>query len=221
MTSSIILTHCGKLGDFLYCLPIASWLAKTRGVKIRWALPDRFPPFHHVTPLLHTMPCTEDVTLLPFPVKNFEAGGQPYKHNPAEFGMEGEYYNLGIRGYPDSFMPDYCAREYQLGWDPHFNLELGDVEPTDKILRGEQKELAKSLPQSEQYPMFIDLLELGRMLKAAKERHLWFSGPAAMMYLARIPFTLYWEKGHPPRSLYLNRDHFGGSFITEKEHIRR
>lgn len=221
MTSSIILTHCGKMGDFFYCLPIASWLAKEWGVTIKWALAEAFLAFHYMEPLLKRLPFTESVTLTPNPVRDFEAGGQPYHFNPADYGLDGVYFNLGIRRYPDTFMTAYCAGEHGLGWDQEFTLDLGEVEPTDKILRGEQVEIAGMVPQSEAYPIPMDLLELGRMLKAAKERHLWYSGPATMLYMARIPFNLYWEKGHPRRNLYLNEQYFGGSLITPVEFVRR
>jgi len=221
MKTTIVLTHCGKLGDFLYCLPIASWLAKERGVTIHWALASVFLPFHYIEALLRQMPFTEAVTLTDNPIRDFEAGGQPYRFNPADYGIEGEYYNLGIRHYPDTFMTAYSAGEHGLGWDADFTLDLGEVEPTDKILRGEQVEIAGMVPESESYPIPIDLLELGRMLKAAKERHLWYSGPATMLYMARISFKLYWEKGHPSRSLYLNENYFGGSLITPVEFVRK
>lgn len=221
MTSSIILTHCGKMGDFIYCLPIASWLAKERGVTIKWALAEAFPAFHYIERLLKQMPFTESVTLTPNPIRDFEAGGQPYRFNPADYGMKGEYYNLGIRHYPDTFMTAYCAGEHGLGWDADFTLDLGEVESTDKILRGEQVEIAGMVPESESYPIPMDLLEMARMLKAAKERHLWYSGPATILYMARIPFYLYWEKGHPSRHLYLNENYFGGSLITPVEFVRR
>lgn len=220
MASTLTLTHCGKLGDFLYCLPIASWLARERGVTIRWALAERFHPFYHIGPLLRTLPFTEDVTLTMNPIRDFEAGGQPYRFDPNEYGVSGPYLNLGIRSYPDTFMTAYCAGEHGVGWDEDFTLELGDVEPTDKILRGEQVEIAKMVPESEEYPIYIDLLKLARMLKAAKERHLWYSGPATLMYLARVPFNLWWERGHPARELYLNPRHFGGALITEREYVR-
>lgn len=221
MNSSIILTHCGKLGDFLYCLPIASWLAIERGVTIRWALAYEFLPFRYIEALLKRIPFTEDVTLTNNYVRDFEAGGQPYHFNPADYGLEGPYYNLGIRIYPDTFMTAYCAGEYGLGWDPDFTLDLGEVEPNDQIIRGEQLEIAELVPESQPYDMPQDLLQLGRTLKAARDRYLWYSGPATLLYMARIPFNLVWEKGHPSRDLYLNKNYFGGSLIREVEYVRR
>lgn len=197
MTSSIILTHCGKLGDFLYCLPVASWLAKTRGVKIHFVLPRCFPPFHHITPLLHSIPFTEQVSLVSHPIRDFQCGGQPYRFDPAQYGIEGEYFNLGIRSYPNKFMPAFVAEEHGFDWDRDFKLNFGPVEPSGKILCSEQPEVHEAVPHAEGYHIPIDLLELGRQLAAAKERHLWFSGPACLMHLARIPFHLHWTRGHP------------------------
>lgn len=221
MEETIILTHCGKLGDFLYCLPIAAWLYNTHRAKIHFVFPECFPPFHHIKRLLHTLPFTDRVSLVGHQCRDFDAGGQPYKFNPADFGIEGEYYNLGIRHYPNKFMTAFCAEEHGFDWDRGFRLDVGAVIRTDKILRSEQGEVAALAPQSEPYPIPIDLLELAQMLLAAKERWVWYSGPAALMYLMRIPFNLVWEQGHPSRDLYLNKNYFGGELITPVEFIRK
>lgn len=215
MKPPIILTHCGKLGDFLYSLPIASWLWKTRGQKIHWVLPWGFAPFNDLYRLLYNLPFTERLTLVAHPIYLHGHGGQPYKFNPATYGVpEGEYYNIGFRGYPDKFITAYYAEEHGFDWDRDFVLDFGEVAPTERILRTEQWELAEILPHAETWQVPMCLYELGQMLKAAKERHTWYSGPAAMMFLARMPFYLHYEPAHPPRRLFLPEEYFGGKLIT-------
>lgn len=262
-SAPVILTHCGKLGDFLYCLPIAEWFYKTHGRRTHWVLTENFAPFRYVKKLLLNQRHCCAVTLVDHKLANLDAGGQPYKFDPAQHraqaserilheleeleaneelthrneliaeharltsdlyqlgGWDGDYFNLGFRSYPNKFITAFCAEEYGLGWDADFTLELGEVEPSGKILRTEQREVGEACPEAEPFPIPIDLLELGQRLKAARERHTWYSGPAALMYLARLPFHLHWEQGHPPRSLYLPEEHFGGKLITPVEYIRR
>lgn len=222
MKAPIILTHCGKLGDFLYSLPIASWLWKTRGQKIHWVLPHTFAPFNHIDRLLASLPFTEQCTLVPHEIYLHGHGGQPYRFNPADYGVPtDEYYNIGFRGYPDKFVTAYYAEEHGFGWDKEFVLDFGEVERSEKILRTEQPELAEVVPQGETWPVPMDLYELGRLLKGAKERHTWYSGPAAMMFLARLPFFLHFEPAHPPRRLYLPQEYFGGNLIVPVLYLRR
>jgi hypothetical protein len=211
----IALTHCGKLGDMLYCLPIASWLARQKDCKIEMVLPRCFPPFRHVEALLMEQPFIAKVTFVDHQCNWHGHAGQPYKFNPAQYGVTGEYYNLGFRAYPDKFVTAFVAEEHGFGWDKDFTLSLGKwvtfYEPD--VLRSEQPEVGVAVPHAKIYPIPIDILELGRMLHDAKEAHLWYSGPAALMFLARLPFYLHYVAGHPPRSIYLPPDQFGGSLI--------
>jgi len=209
------------MGDFLYCLPIASHLAKTRGVKIHFVLPECFPPFRYITPLIEMQPFTEKVTLVNHQCNWSGHAGQPYKFNPATHGIPGPFYNLGFRGYPNKFVTDYVAEEYGLGVDNDFTLNLGEFTPNGGILRSEQPEVALAVPEAEQIPIPADLLTVGRLLAGAKERHLWYSGPAAMMFLARIAFDLHFVEGHPPRRIYLPPDRFGGALIRERKFVAK
>lgn len=213
---TIILTHCGKLGDMLYCLPIASQLAKTRGCKIHMVLPGCFPPFRYVEALLMQQPFIEKVTFVDHACNWSGHAGQPYKFDPATFGIHGEYYNLGFRAYPDKFVTAFVAEEHKLDWDRDFtlNLEPNPFMDNGKVYRSEQPEVGVAAPHAEIFPIPCDLLWLGRVLAGAKERHLWYSGPAAMMFLARMPFHLHYVLGHPPRYIYLPQNEFGGGLIT-------
>lgn len=221
MKTPIVLTHCGKLGDFLYCLPIASWIWKTTGRPTHWVLPHTFAPFNHIDRLLAALPFTSQATYVNHAI-HFAHGGQPYRFNPNDYGVPvGQYFNLGFRGYPDKFVTAYCAEEHGFGWDREFTLEFGDVVPSGKAIRTEQPEVAEAAPHAETFPVPMDLLELGKLFKAANERHTWYSGPAAMLYLARLPFFLHYETGHPSRRLYLPEDAFGGALITPVLYTRK
>jgi hypothetical protein len=125
MNEPIILTHCGQLGDFIYSLPIASWLWKENGRKIHFVLPRDFGPFRSIETLLLLQPFTARVSLVDYRVAHYGHGGQPYKFNPAQFGLPGDYINLGLRGAPNRFITEFMADEYRLGWDEEFTLNLG------------------------------------------------------------------------------------------------
>jgi hypothetical protein len=218
---TIILTHCGKLGDLLYCLPIASWMHKTRGVKIHWVLPECFPPFRYVRNLLMRQAATADVTLVGHQCGWSGHGGEPYKFDPADFGtpenpLTGEYYNLGFRSYPQGFVTEFYAQEHGFGWDRDFTIEFDRLPPApDLVLRSEQPQVKFMAPaHAIQYPMPIDWLLALQLLAMAGERHLWYSGPASLCYLARLPFHLHYMDGHPSRTTYHPEEFFGGKLIT-------
>lgn len=238
----VIFTHAGKLGDMLYCLPIAHAWWKQTGRKVHWVLPRCFPPFRYVDALLLMQEATAGVTFVDHPCEWSGHGGQPYRFDPVahlqkvgwDLGYsprprrassnphDNDVFNLGFRGYPDKFVTAFQAEEHGLPWDKDFVLATGGpVEPSEERLRGEQRELAEMAPHTTQWPMDSDLLELVRRLKAAREVHTWYSGGAALCFMARIPFTLHREPGHPDRRLYLPADLFGGAGITERVYVRK
>lgn len=133
----ITLTHCGKLGDFIYCQPIASWLYKTTGKKIHWVLPTNFKPFTQIKSLLELQPYYGGLSLVPFPVKTWGCGGQPYKFNPNKFGINcPSYYNLGFRWWPKKNVIEYQAEEYGFGYDKEFRLNIGNIKPSREPIVG-------------------------------------------------------------------------------------
>ena len=121
----LILTHCGKLGDLIYAWPIAAWVQRTTGRKIHWVLPRRFVPFQRVESLLLRQKFSERVTLVDFPVRCQGCGGQPYHFNPADYGVAGDYLNLGFRWWPNKFVTAFQAQEHGLGWDADWVLDVG------------------------------------------------------------------------------------------------
>jgi hypothetical protein len=114
------------LGDFVYTWPIAAWFHQHTGRKVHWVLPEFFGPFKYIERLLRLQTFTQDVTLVSYRVANYSHGGQPYQFNPKDYGVEGEYFNLGFRGYPDRFIPHYLAQEHSFGVDESWELELGE-----------------------------------------------------------------------------------------------
>ncbi|MCB1060856.1 MAG: hypothetical protein KDB65_11540 [Calditrichaeota bacterium] len=172
----IVVTHCGKLGDFIACLPVASWLYKTHGDKIHFVLAKSFGPFSQIDSLLMLQEMTHKVTLVDFPVVDWEKGGEPYVHDPNQFGVvTSEYYNLGFRRTPRRFVPEYVAEEHGLGYDPEFKLNLGDYPFTDEILVGDEHMLVE-VPHAQVLDLSQDILTNARRMAGARESHVSQSG---------------------------------------------
>ncbi len=127
----MIFTHCGLLGDFMLSWPIASWYYKKTGDKIHFVLPD-IPCFSQVDEVLEVQPFTEKITKVQFKVDNFSRGGQPYNLNPADFGILGEYFNLGFWSHPDKYCAEFFAEEHGLGVDYDYVLFVEDDESIQK-----------------------------------------------------------------------------------------
>lgn len=210
----LILTHCGKLGDLIYAWPIAAWLHRTTGRKIHWVLPRRFVPFQRVESLLLRQTFSERLTLVDFPVRCQGCGGQPYHFNPADYGVAGDYLNLGFRWWPNEFVTPFQAQEHGLGWDPDWVLDIGSHEgrpgdpsqpsrPASEIEQMVATEQA-CIPAAPEARLDLrkDVLDNVRRMAAARERHCFFSGLAAILYFARVPFILYREPWQPELDLY-------------------
>jgi hypothetical protein len=196
------MTHCGKLGDFMYALPVAAWHYRKHGRKIHWVLPRCFPPFRQIESLLMLQEFSAAVTLVDFPVRDYGCGGQPYRFDPARYGVEGDYVNLGCRGFNDKFITAYMAEEYDFGWDPDWVLNLGNSKEFPRgepALYTEQPGFPSDGPRID---FSKDILYTARWMAASKERHCAFSGLAALLYFARVPFFLYRHRRNPPTLNY-------------------
>jgi hypothetical protein len=199
----LILTHCGKLGDFVYAWPIAAWIHRQTGRKIHWVLPRGFTPFRRVESLLMLQTFSERLTLVDFPVRCQGCGGQPYRFYPADYGVAGDYINLGFRWWADKFVTPYQAEEHGLGWDADWVLEMGSPEPRQEgeaVVATEQA----CIPVKPEARLDLkqDVLFNVRRMAAARERHCFFSGMAAILYFARVPFVLYREPWQPKVEYY-------------------
>jgi hypothetical protein len=218
MGNVIAITHTGKLGDFLYCLQVGSWLYKRYKRKIHWVLPNTFGPFRYIENLLLAQEQTSRVTLVDHQIENYGCGGQPYKFDPATFGIEGEYFNLGFRGYPNKFIPAFYAEEHGLGYDPDFVLKTAITAFDDRIKydkltrvaccddsgkwRSSELAMQMIMPDVQSLPTTFDLLSLAKLMVDAKEIHSWYSGIAVLCWLARIPAHVYRVKEHAPMEIY-------------------
>ncbi len=172
----IAVTHCGKLGDFIASLPVASWIYRTRGKKIHFVLARRFEPFTKIQSLLRLQEMTAAVTLAEFPVRDWECGGTPYIFDPRRFAVPvGEYYNLGFRRHPKRYVPEYVAEEHGLGYDPDFRLSLGDYPRTEDVLCSDQYMLTE-VPHATPLDLQDSILDNARRLAGARESYVSQSG---------------------------------------------
>lgn len=131
MSNEIVLTHPGKLGDFIATIPIAVWLNRYTGKNIHYVLPSTFKPFTKISSLLKLQSWVSNVTIVPFQVESFHiCGGQPYKFDPNVYGINcDKYYNLGFRAHPEkcSCIAEYVAEEHGLDFTWDFKLNLGEM----------------------------------------------------------------------------------------------
>ena len=214
----MIVTHTGKLGDFFYCLPVASWIYKQANEKIHFVLPRCFVPFRKIESLLMLQEMTERVSLVDFNVQHYKRGGQPYRLIPACYGIKGEYVNFGFRNYknrrgprwlkndlPDKFITEYYADEWGLGWDKSFVLNLGDIGNIEAPVSTE----ALNIPAATNAG-FVEKIDLEnknilqnlQRMARAERAHCHFSAVAAALYFARVAFTLYRHTNNPPTEYY-------------------
>lgn len=192
----ITITHCGKLGDFIACLPIASWLYKTRGQEIHFVLAEKFKLFEQTRSLLMLQEMTHDVTLTDFPIVGWEKGGEPYKHDPNKYGISAaEYYNLGFRRTPRRFVSEYVAEEHGLGFDKDFRLTLGDIEHTDEVLISDAF-MSIEVPHAQSIDLSQDVLSNARRMAAARESHVCQSGLFHVLDLAGVTPTCVYIYPH-------------------------
>ncbi|HEY3294754.1 MAG TPA: hypothetical protein VGL38_04915 [bacterium] len=185
----IAVTHCGKLGDLIACLPITSWLFKTRRKKIHFILARKFAPFTQIKSLLCLQEMTGAVTLAEFPVRDWECGGTPYKFDPRRYYVPcGEYYNLGFRRHPRKFVPEYCAEEHGLSYDPDFKLNLGDYPRTDEILCSDAY-IREEVPQATPIDLSRPVLDNAQRMAGARESYVSQSGLFHIFDLAGVKPT--------------------------------
>ena len=129
----MIFTHAGKLGDFLLCLPVASYYYKTTGDKVHFVLPKGIPHIQKAISLLEYQDFTEKVSLIDFKIHNFNCGGQPWNINPADFGIEGEYKNFGYFSLPGKYVPEYYAQNTSLGVDYEYRIQYPKRETPELV----------------------------------------------------------------------------------------
>jgi hypothetical protein len=206
----VVVTHTGKLGDFLLSLPVASWIFRHTGEKIHWVLSAEFPPFRSLAGFLELQEMTGKVTLVPHHIRHYKCGGQPYKFDPAVYGVtDTPVYNIGFRYLPDKYVPDFYAEELGVGVDEDYRINVGGPRPdyAGKIVYvNDYGRLGPYMP-----PDAVELkpdkpLEVNIALAlGAREIHCGFSGFAVAADLAGCPSVHVWKHGNPPPEPYYHR----------------
>lgn len=122
----MIITNVSRLGDFLLTFPVASWIHKNQGEKIHFVLSDNFPLYKKIEPLIRLQPFVSDVSYVNVGTNAFDP--THWNFNPKQFGIEGNYLNMGFWEYPGKYLPQFYAEKYGLGVDNEFVFNLGDLE---------------------------------------------------------------------------------------------
>lgn len=213
----IAVTHCGKLGDLIASLSVASWLFKTRGKKIHFVLARSFEPFTKIASLLMLQDMTAGVTLAEFPVRDWECGGTPYKFDPKRYYVPvGEYHNFGFRRHPRRFVPQYVAEELGIGYDPEFRLSLGAYECTNDVLCSDAHMLPE-VPHATPIDFRVSLLDNARRLAGARESHVSQSGMFHILDWADVRLTRVYVYPHSVNMHLFTR----GLNQLDVEYVRR
>lgn len=121
----MILTHVGKFGDFIPSLIIPNYYYKTNEEKTTFILSKWFENIVGLKEFLLLQDFTEDVIFDPYMPENFSLGGQPYKFVPISLQNE-KYYNLGLNGFPTTYLGKIYAEEYGLKYDTDIKLKFVD-----------------------------------------------------------------------------------------------
>ncbi|RPH93585.1 hypothetical protein EHM69_09900 [candidate division KSB1 bacterium] len=221
----IVLTHTGKLGDFFLAMPVASWLYKKTGEKIHWVLSSEFKPFTTIEPLLFLQEMTGKVTLVPHHIRNYKCGGQPYRFDPAKYGVEDKpYYNIGFRHLPDKYVPDFYAEEIGAGVDDDFVLNAGPARKdfSDKIVFVDDGRQLRNYIDPAAVELTIDQpLEVNLALAlGAREVHCGDSGFAVAADLAAIRNLHIWNHGRSAQPEYYHRHPERIQFYRRREKPR-
>lgn len=195
----VIFTNCGLLGDMFLCLPVISWYYKTYGIKSIFGVSKHFNYSETAEEILSMQECIDKVIYFDWIPENYQCGAQPYRINNNAFTEEYKdytIYSLGFHRWPDKYIPEFYAEEYNLGVDYDFTLNYGDIDYTykDKDVKVDKYES----PQIE----FVDaeLLDINNGIvknlqyaAGAKSIITFTTGFSIMATLARIP-VIIWQR---------------------------
>jgi hypothetical protein len=128
----MILTHTGKFGDFIPTLTISNYYWKNNSEKTTFILTKWFENINGLEEFLMLQDFTENVIFDSFKVDNFDLGGQPYKFKPESITNE-LYYNLGMWTFPNIYLGELYANEYNLKYDKDIHLKFIDDNFPDEL----------------------------------------------------------------------------------------
>lgn len=191
----MIFTHTGKLGDFIFSLPVANWYYKISGEKIHYVISEDVAFFKDVIPeFCKYVNCVDRVSVVPHRVIHYDCGGQPYRFNPADFGIKGKYFNLGYRHFPYKYCAPFMADEhgFDVDYDNLFNIEPDLTLKDIKVYTNERNYIAPLVNKDEYAELsFKDPLHVNvAKILGAKEVRTFHSGFAALCDLL-VPEKLY------------------------------
>jgi hypothetical protein len=121
----MILTFTAAFGDFIPSLIISNYYYKNEKEKTTFVLSSWFKKIVGIEEFLMNQEFTEKVVFDPHMPERFDMGGQPYKFKPVSVEDE-NYYNLGFREYPNKYLGEFYAEEYDLKFDKDINLKFID-----------------------------------------------------------------------------------------------
>lgn len=124
----MIITHCGKFGDFCPSLIIPNYYYKNNKEKTTFILSSWFKSIVGLEEFLLNQKFTERVIFDPYMPENFNYGAQPYQFTPASIKNGETYYNLGIHGSLNRYLGVMYAEEHNLNYDLDIDLDFVDVD---------------------------------------------------------------------------------------------
>jgi hypothetical protein len=215
MKEKILIVTAMRLGDCLHILPIASWLYKTTGLKIDWAIATSTPYISELIQILHHQSFTDHAfsynyhSISPWNGPEVISCHRPYHHIEKEINdlYENKYSKMYCFGYSKSayerreigFFTSHFIDEYQdLGIDWGYVLNFGEsdnkysdaVVKIDKLYNPIIKDI-EGVNLGEENTFIKNL----QYCSSAKEVITTRTGMAIALSLARIPFKIKFLDG--------------------------
>lgn len=202
--SFTIFTNCGKLGDMFLCLPVISWYYKVFNKPVVLALADHFPYAKDAYELLMMQDCISDVVYFkydesmcenrnPFALGKYHITHEmlPENYNDKKLSL----YSLGFHRWPDKYVPELYAEEYNFKVDYDFKLNYNIK---NSFYRFNSVKVDRY--ESPMLDAFVDhkpLMQSNSMLEnlqyaaGAANVLTYTTGFSIMASLARIPISIY------------------------------
>jgi hypothetical protein len=133
-TEPIIFTSVAWAGDFLRLLPVASWFYKTKNRKVHFVVTKNYYMYDVMKSFIEYQEYCHKVTMVD--VGSNAWSSENCNFNPADFGIEGEYYNFGLNDDSFKSLTYAYALQHNLGIDDDFKLNVPvfeNVEIYDKV----------------------------------------------------------------------------------------